>query len=415
MIMNSHLNRRTLLKTGAGAAAGLGLASIGGRAFAQEDTIRIASLLDLSGGLDAAGKPMQDAITFAVEEINQAGGLLGKQISLITYDTQTDMRLYPQYSQQAALKDKVSAVFGGITSASREVMRPVLRRLNTLYFYNTQYEGGVCDRNIFCTGITPAQKQSKHVPYAMNKWGKKIYTLAADYNYGQITAAWTRKYCTENGGQIVGEDFFPLDVTNFGSTIQKIQEAKPDFLYLVLVGGAHQSFYRQWAAAGMNKQIPMASTTMTIGGEQMVLSPEETNGILLCFNYFEALDTPANKAFLDRFHKRFGADYPYVTELAMATYQSVYLWAEGVKKAGTAERMPVIEALESGISLDLPSGKFSIDPQTHHCVMDINIGQIQDRKINILESFSQQQPLDTSGVCDLKKNPDDNSMYVIKV
>ena len=253
MIMNSHLNRRTLLKSGAGAAAGLGLASIGGRAFAQEDTIRIASLLDLSGGLDAAGKPMQDAITFAVEEINQAGGLLGKQISLITYDTQTDMRLYPQYSQQAALKDKVSAVFGGITSASREVMRPVLRRLNTLYFYNTQYEGGVCDRNIFCTGITPAQKQSKHVPYAMNKWGKKIYTLAADYNYGQITAAWTRKYCTENGGQIVGEDFFPLDVTNFGSTIQKIQEAKPDFLYLVLVGGAHQSFYRQWAAAGMNK------------------------------------------------------------------------------------------------------------------------------------------------------------------
>lgn len=415
MIINSSVNRRSFLKTTANAAASLGLIGAGGRAFAQEDTIKIASLLDLSGGLDAAGKPMQDAITFAVEEINQAGGLLGKQISLITYDTQTDMRLYPQYSQQAALKDKVSAVFGGITSASREVMRPVLRRLNTLYFYNTQYEGGVCDRNIFCTGITPAQKQSKHVPFVMNKWGKKIYTLAADYNYGQITAAWTRKYCTENGGQIVGEDFFPLDVTNFGSTIQKIQEAKPDFLYLVLVGGAHQSFYRQWAAAGMNKQIPMASTTMTIGGEQMVLSPEETNGILLCFNYFEALDTPANKAFLDRFHKRFGAEYPYVTELAMATYQSVYLWAEGVKRAGTAERMPVIEALESGISLDLPSGKFSIDPQTHHCVMDINIGQIQDRKINILESFSQQQPLDTSGVCDLKKNPDDNSMYVIKV
>lgn len=414
-IINGNLNRRTLLKSIATTAAGVGLLGASGYASAADAEIKIASLLDLSGGLDAAGKPMQDAMTLAVEEINAAGGLLGKKIGLVTYDTQTDMRLYPQYAQQAALKDKVAAAFGGITSASREVMRPVFRRLNTLYFYNTQYEGGVCDRNIFCTGITPAQKQSKQVPYAMNKWGKKIYTLAADYNYGQITADWTRKYCVDNGGQIVGQDFFPLDVTNFGSTIQKIQEAKPDFIYTVLVGGAHQSFYRQWAAAGMNTRIPMASTTMSIGGEQMILAPEETNGILLCFNYFQALETPANKAFLERFHKRFGADYPYVTELAMATYQAVYLWAEGVKRAGTAERMKVIEALESGVSLDGPAGKFSLDPQTHHAVMDINIGQIENRKVKILESYAQQQPSDTSGVCDLKKNPNDNTMYVIKV
>ena len=125
------MNRRALLKTTTGAATSLALPGIVGRAFA-DDTIRIASLLDLSGGLDAAGKPMQDTITLAVEEINQAGGLLGKQISLITYDTQTDMRLYPQYAQQVALKDKVAVAFGGITSASREVMRPVFHRLNTL-------------------------------------------------------------------------------------------------------------------------------------------------------------------------------------------------------------------------------------------------------------------------------------------
>lgn len=414
MTSGLHLpTRRTFLKSAAGATAGLGL--LGGTAGAAGGDIRIASLLDLSGGLDAAGKPMQDAITLAVEEINIAGGLLGRRVALVTYDTQTDMRLYPQYAQQAVLKDKVAAAFGGITSASREVMRPVFRRLNTLYFYNTQYEGGVCDRNIFCTGITPAQKQSKQVPYAMNKWGKKIYTLAADYNYGQITADWTRKYCIDNGGQIVGQDFFPLDVTNFGSTIQKIQEAKPDLIYTVLVGGAHQSFYRQWAAAGMNGRIPMASTTMSIGGEQMVLAPEETDGILLCFNYFEALDTAANKTFLDSFHKRFGADYPYVTELAMATYQAVQLWAAAVRQAGSEQRMPVIEALESGIALDGPAGRFAIDPQTHHVIMDISIGQIENRKIKILQTYQQQQPLDTSGVCDLRKNPSDNTMYVIKI
>jgi branched-chain amino acid transport system substrate-binding protein len=93
----------------------------------------------------------------ATEEINAAGGLLGKKVKLISYDSQSNMQQYTQFAQQAALKDKVAVVHGGITSASREVIRPVLKRFNTLYFYNTQYEGGVCDRNTFCTGQTPAQ------------------------------------------------------------------------------------------------------------------------------------------------------------------------------------------------------------------------------------------------------------------
>ncbi len=127
------------------------------------------------------------------------------------------MQLYTQFAQQAALKDKVAVVHGGITSASREVIRPVLDRFKTLYFYNTQYEGGVCDRDQFDTGVTPAQTVEKLVPYAMKKWGKKVYVIAADYNYGQITSQWVKKYVTENGGEVASIDFFPLDVTNFAS------------------------------------------------------------------------------------------------------------------------------------------------------------------------------------------------------
>jgi len=108
-----------------------------------------------------------------------------------------------------ALKDKVTALFGGITSASREVIRPVMKRFNTLYFYNTQYEGGVCDRNTFCTGQTPAQNVDKLVPYITKRWGKKIYIVAADYNYGQITTDWIKKYAAESGATVVGTDFFP--------------------------------------------------------------------------------------------------------------------------------------------------------------------------------------------------------------
>ena len=290
-----NIDRRQFLGT---AAALAGVSALGAPAFAA-DPIKVGSLHDLSGGLDIYGKPMVDAFTFAIEEANAAGGLLGRQLQLINYDTQSSMQLYTQFAQQAALKDKVAVVHGGITSASREVIRPVLDKFKTLYFYNTQYEGGVCDRNQFDTGVTPAQTVEKLVPYAMKKWGKKVYVVAADYNYGQITSQWVKKYATDNGGEVLSIEFFPLDVTNFSSTISKIQAAKPDFVWSALVGGAHISFYRQWAAAGMNKSIPMASTTFGVGNEQIVLSPEEANGMLVCYNYFEGVKNPVNTAFLD--------------------------------------------------------------------------------------------------------------------
>src|SRR5919201_1824825 len=227
------LNRRRFLQgTAAATAAGM----FSSNAFA-EDTISVASIHDLSGGLDIYGKPMVDALTLAIEEANGAGGLLGRQIKLINYDTQSNMQLYTQFAQQAALKDKVAVVHGGITSASREVIRPVLDRFKTLYFYNTQYEGGVCDRNQFDTGVTPAQTVEKLVPNAMKKWGKKVYIVAADYNYGQITSEWVKKYVKDNGGETLAAEFFPLDVTNFGPTLSKIQAAKPAFVWAALVGG----------------------------------------------------------------------------------------------------------------------------------------------------------------------------------
>lgn len=409
------MDRRQFLKsTGSAAVVGSGGILSSGFSHAADD-IAVGSIHDLSGGLDIYGKPMLDALTLAVEEQNAAGGLLGRKVRLISYDPQSSMQLYTQFAQQAALKDKVAVVHGGITSASREVIRPVLNRSKTLYFYNTQYEGGVCDRGTFCTGVTPAQTVGKLVPYAMQKWGKKIYVVAADYNYGQITSQWVKKFAQDNGGSTVAIEFFPLDVTNFGPTISKIEAAKPDMVLSALVGGSHISFYRQWAAAGMNKKIPLASTTFSVGNEQIVLSAEEANGFLLAYNYFEGVKTPANKLFLERFHKRFGANYPNVTELAMGTYQGFKLWAEGVKKAGSVDTMKVTTALESGISIDAPSGKVTIDGATHHCVLDVSIAEVKDKKLNILQSFPQQPPADTSAVCDLKKNPRDNKQYVIKI
>jgi branched-chain amino acid transport system substrate-binding protein len=407
------MDRRSFIKTGAAA-----LAASPGYLYPSlsmaADEIVVGGIHDLSGGLDGFGKTMFDCLTLAVEEQNAAGGLLNRKLRLQNYDAQSGVQTATQYAQRLSLNDKASVVLGPLTSAAREVIRPVLDRYKTLYFYNAGYEGGVCDGNVFCTGVTPAQCVAQLVPFAMKRWGKKIYFIGADYNYGQITSQWVKKYAQENGGQVVAMEFFPLDVSNFGPTITKIQAAKPDMVVSTLVGGAHMSFYRQWAAAGMLKKIPHASTTFGNANEHVIMSADETDGVLVACNFILDSKLPEAVAFKERFYKRFGDNYPNISDTGMCTYQGFKLWAEGVKKAGSLDRARVIKALESGISISAPSGKVALDPATHHCVLNISVGEAKNKKLVTLQTFEQQPPSDTKAVCDLIKNPKDNKQYVIK-
>ncbi len=410
------ITRRTILK-GAAVAGTTALASPAfiRNAFA-EDPIKLGTVFDISGIFDAYGKPIDMAVRLAVKHINDGGGLLGRQVEHVGYDTQSNMALYTQYAQQLTRQDKVDVVHGGILSASREAIRQTLRRANTLYFYNIQYEGGVCDRNCFVTGVTPAQTTEVQIPYTMEKWGKKVYVLAADYNYGQLMARWIQKYFKDGGGETVAVDFFPLDVADFGSTITKIQTAAPDMVYSALVGGAHLSFYRQWAAAGMKSRIPLASTTLGVGSEHLVLTPEEGDGIVVCYNYSPELDTPANKAFTGAWAEMHGAEtVPNIHELAVSNYQGIMLWAEAVKAANSVEHDSVIEALDSGLSYEGPAGMVTIDPKTHHATLDVHLMEMRDQKLNVIKSFGARPPIDTQLVCDLVANPDDNQQYEIKI
>lgn len=382
--------------------------------FAQSGDIKLGSVLDNSGNLDIYGKPMVMATTLAVEELNAAGGLAGRKIKAIQYDTQSDIALYTKYAQQLSRDDKVDVVHGGITSASREAIRQTFKRSNTLYFYNVLYEGGVCDRNIVCTGTTPAQAVEPIVEHCMKKWGDKVYILAADYNYGQITAKWLQYYIKQRKGTAVKTEFFPLDVADFGSTIAKIQQENPKWVCSALVGGAHMSFYRQWAASGMNKKIPLASTTFGVGNEHLALSPAEGDGIIIAGNYSQEYPAQANKDFLGKWAKRFG-DTKIVHEIAVSQYQGIMLWAECVKKAGSLNRDAMLKAIESGVKIEGPAGTVSLDPQTHHAALDIHLMEVKGQKLNVLSTTKGRAPADTAQSCDLKKNPNDNKQYEVKV
>ena len=405
------LSRRNFI-----AAAGTSGLVLGAPAIvrSQSGPIKLGSVLDNSGNLDIYGKPMVMATTLAVEELNAAGGLLGRKIQAVQYDTQSDIALYTKFAQQLSRDDKVDVVHGGITSASREAIRQTFRRSNTLYFYNVLYEGGVCDRNCFVTGTTPGQAVEPIVDHAMKKWGKKVYILAADYNYGQITAKWLQHYVKQRGGAVADTGFFPLDVADFGSTIAKIQQAGPNWVVSALVGGAHMSFYRQWASSGMNRKIPLASTTFGVGNEHLALSPAEGDGILIAGNYSQEAASPANKNFLAKWSKRFG-DTKIVHEIAVSQYQGIMLWAEGVKKAGSLNRDALLKSLESGVGIDGPTGRVAMDAKTHHASLDIHLMEVKGQKLTILETSKQRPPSDTAQSCDLIKNPNENKQFEVKV
>ncbi len=404
MIMN---RRRFIAAVGAAAT----LFPVVGRA---SDTIRLGSVLDTSGIFDAYGKPMDMALRLAVKDINDSGGLNGKEVEVISYDTQSDMALYSQYAQLLVRNDDVDVVHGGILSASREAIRQILRKAGTLYFYNVLYEGGVCDRNIFINGVTPAQQVEALVPFAMERSGKRIHILAADYNYGQITAKWIQKYVADNGGETVAVDFFPLEVSEFGSTIAKIQSIDPDLVIAPLVGGAHLSFFRQWAAAGMNERIPLASTSLGVGNEHKVLTADEGNGIMVAYHYSQELDTPANNDFKARWTESYG-DTSAIHEIAVSNYQGVLTWAEAVRRAGSTDRADVINALEEGISIEGPGGTVTVDPQTHHAKLDVHLMILENQGMTVVETLPQRPPVDTQAVCDLAANPDDNTQYEIRI
>ncbi len=384
----------------------------GGSTTADTSPITVGSVLDRTGPLNIYGTAMNDATNMAIDDINSHGGVLGRKLKLVSYDAQSAQDKYAQYANRLALQDHASVVMGGITSASREAIRPIFDRTKTLYFYNEQYEGGVCDINNYDTGVVPSQQLKALIPYAIKHFGKKLYVLAADYNYGQISAKWVAKYAKEAGGQVIGQKFVPLDSSDFGSIVDGLQQAKPDVVVSLLVGGNHIAFYRQFASTGLGSSMHIVSPTFGLGNEQVVLAPKEQKGIVVAFPYFQEINTGTNQEFIANWHQRFGAKYPYITDSAVTVWNGWHLWAQAVDQAKSLDAAKVQAALAAGQSIDSPSGTVSLDGASHHVTQNISIG-VTDGKhgFKVLTTQQNVPPAYEQSVCNLKSNPSLNKQF----
>lgn len=343
---------------------------------------------------------MTNAAKMWRDDVNENGGLLGKEVELLTPDPQSDNQKYKNLAQELILKENVDVLMGGITSASREAIRPIVDDNKQLYFYPALYEGGVCDEYTWMTGPTPTQQVRPLVKHMVENYGKNVYTLAADYNFGQISAMWTKQYTEENGGSVVGEEFIPLDVSDFGSTIDRVQSKDPDWIMSLLVGSNHVSFFKQAESAGLD--IPMG-TSVNIGAsyEHKTLSPPTLSGMVASWNYMEEIPTDRNQQFVKRFREKF-PDTKYVNQHAESQYISLLLYEKAVKQAETKDMKEVNSTLEGGLSVEAPQGDTEVDPQTHHLRHNIHLAEVQDdHGIEFLGKTENVEPTWLQGKCNL--------------
>lgn len=375
------------------------------------DPIKVASMLDETGELEGYGKPMSEAARLAIENINENGGVLGRELDLQNLDTRSDPAETSTVAREVARDPEVAMVMGGITSASREAIRPIFDSAEKLYFYPVLYEGGVCDKNTFIQGDTPSQQLEPLLKWAVDHGKKKWYVVAANYNFGQISAEWVETYAKEYGAEIVGgPTFFELTVSDFSSEIPKIQASGADLIVSLLVGPAHLNFYKQWKASGLNKSTTIVSTSFGLGSEQVVLAGAG-KGILAAYPYFEELNTPANKEFVAAWKAAGNTDT--ITPGAIADWNAWHLWAEAVEQAGTTERAAVIGALESGVEYEGPEGTVKVDGPTHHVIEPMRLWEDNGKGgFEMKEELTATaEPTFEQSKCNLIEEPDTNEQF----
>jgi len=378
---------------------------MGSSGASAADTIKICVIDDHSGDFALIVKPKTLGYQTAIKEINESGGVLGKQLEMIFYDGQSDVKRHQELAQKCVLDDEADVIMAGATSSAREAARAIAVENEVIYWHNNQGEGGIADKYSFFTGPIPEQQILTGVEYMINKYGPKMYILAADYGFGQVSALWTHAASGLYGGEIVGEEFIPLGNSEFAATIANIQKAKPDFGVFYLVGGAQYNYYPQAAAAGAN--VPAVSSVNVMQGyEHKRYPPPALVDMYIPFAFVEELPTEGAREFVKK-ARAINPDEPYLNQMTRCAYVAIHLMALAWERAGTTETHAVVSALESGLTFDAPEGRVLLDPATHHLTMNIRMGRVnENHDLEFVHDFGAIEPwwLRTLGVNLVRQN-----------
>ncbi len=339
------------------------------------DTIKVGILHSLSGTMAISEVSVKDAEMMAIEEINAAGGVLGKKIEPIIEDGASDWPKFAEKAKKLLQNDKVVTVFGCWTSASRKAVLPVFEENNGLLWYPVQYEGMESSPNIFYSGAAPNQQIVPAVEWLLKNKGKKFFLLGSDYVFPRTANKIIKAQLAAMGGELIAEEYTPLGHTDYSTIINKIKSAKPDVVFNTLNGDSNVAFFKELKASGITPK-ELTTCSVSVAEEEIRgIGTDNMAGHLVSWNYYQTTDTPENKAFVEKYKAKYGADR--VTDDPIeAAYINVYLWAEAVKKAGSTDVAKVKEAAK-GLEFKAPEGTVKIDGDNQHIYKPVRIGEVQ--------------------------------------
>jgi urea transport system substrate-binding protein len=355
------------------------------------DTIKVGVLHSLSGTMAISETVLKDVALMAFDEINAAGGVMGKKIEPVVVDPASNWPLFAEKARQLLTQDKVAAVFGCWTSVSRKSVLPVFEELNGLLYYPVQYEGEELSKNVFYTGAAPNQQAIPAVEYLMSKDGgaaKRWFLLGTDYVYPRTTNKILRAFLKSKGvdEKDIEEIYTPFghsDYQTIVGNIKKFAAGGKTAVVSTINGDSNVPFYKELGNQGL-KATDVPVVAFSVGEEELRgVDTKPLVGHLAAWNYFMSMKNPAN----DEFKKKWAAytkakglssaSKPLTNDPMEATYIGIHMWKQAVEKAKTTDVDKVVAAM-AGQTFKAPSGFVAkMDEKNHHLHKPVLIGEIK--------------------------------------
>ena len=385
----------TLFAAGCGSGESSGGSEGGGGESASGtcvdgDTVTLGFLNSTSGPMAISEQTVRDSLILAAEEINDDGGILGKQIEYLEEDGQSEPTVFAEKINKLLTEDQVAAVFGGWTSASRKAMLPVVEGADGLLFYPVQYEGLEASENIYYTGATTNQQIIPAMDFLKSEGVETLFLAGSDYVFPRTANKIIKQYAKELGIEIVGEEYVPLDSDDWTTQVAKIAEAEPDFVFNTINGSSNVGFIKAYYEAGLGPdKSPIIS--VSIAEEEAPAMGEDVSGQYAAWNYFQSVDSPENTTFIEAFQGKYGEDRP-TSDPMEAAYTSLYLYKNMVEKAESFCVDAVNEASD-GVTFEAPEGLVTVNGENHHIAKTGLIGQInEENQFDIV--WTSEEPIE---------------------
>ncbi|HDL7090969.1 TPA: urea ABC transporter substrate-binding protein [Yersinia enterocolitica] len=363
------------------------------------DTIKVGILHSLSGTMAISETPLKDMALMSIDDINAHGGVLGKQLEPVIVDPASNWPLFAEKARQLLTQDKVAVVFGAWTSVSRKSVLPVFEELNGLLFYPVQYEGEEMSPNVFYTGAAPNQQAIPAVEYLLSEDGgaaKRFILLGTDYVYPRTTNKILRAFLHSKGIQDkdIEEVYTPFGYSDYQTIVSNIKKFSADGKTAVIStinGDSNVPFYKELANQGI-KATDVPVIAFSVGEEELRgIDTKPLVGNLAAWNYFQSVDNPTNKKFVEQWkayakaHKLPNADTAVTNDPMEATWIGMHMWAQAVEKAKSTD-VDKVRAAMADQTYPAPSGfTLTMDKTNHHLYKPVMIGEIEaDGQFNVV-------------------------------